>query len=315
MYLGTMMTVAACSAFAAAGMTLVGRRFDTNYIVARTFYAIVRKTLGLQMELEGEEILNTRPAVLMLNHQSMLDIFVVGRITPKQSSIIAKKSLQYTPLGPFMTMSGAIFLDRGNNTHAVRLLESAGELMKRLKISLIMFPEGTRTSSEIPDMLSLKKGGFHLAIQAGIPIIPVVTENYWWLYHKGVFDEGTIKARVLPPIPTIGLTASDIPGLATRVRNQMLEALHEISIVPPGQPERKSEVEISPPGLAPIVEEEVKVSPYVNQERSMSSDRNLEPTSGSSTSIASSFNSSAVISEKGTETEEDEGMILVGRPT
>lgn len=120
---------------------------------------------------------------------------------------------------------------------------------------------------------------------------------------------------VLPPIPTIGLTASDIPGLATRVRNQMLEALHEISIVPPGQPERKSEVEISPPGLAPIVEEEVKVSPYVNQERSMSSDRNLEPTSGSSTSIASSFNSSAVISEKGTETEEDEGMILVGRPT
>lgn len=79
MYLGTMMTVAACSAFAAAGMTLVGRRFDTNYIVARTFYAIVRKTLGLQMELEGEEILNTRPAVLMLNHQSMLDIFVVGR--------------------------------------------------------------------------------------------------------------------------------------------------------------------------------------------------------------------------------------------
>lgn len=108
---------------------------------------------------------------------------------------MAKQSLQYTPLGPFMTMSGAIFVNRGNNARAVRSLSDAGELMKRLKISLMMFPEGTRTSSEVPDMRPLKKGGFHLAIQAGIPIIPVVTENYWRLYHKGVFDEGTIKTR------------------------------------------------------------------------------------------------------------------------
>ena len=74
-----MMTVAACSAFVAAGMTLVGRRFDTNYIVARTFHAIIGKTLDLRVELEGEEILDTRPGILMLNHQSMLDILVVGR--------------------------------------------------------------------------------------------------------------------------------------------------------------------------------------------------------------------------------------------
>lgn len=67
--------------------------------------------------------------------------------------------------------------------------------MKSLKISLWMFPEGTRTSSEVSDMLPLKKGGFHLAIQAGIPIIPIVTENYWRLYRKDVFDEGTIKVR------------------------------------------------------------------------------------------------------------------------
>jgi lysophosphatidate acyltransferase len=78
-YVGTMMTVAACSAFVAAGMCLVGRRFDTNYIVARTFHAIVGKTLGVQVELEGEELLDTRPAVLMLNHQSMLDVLVIGR--------------------------------------------------------------------------------------------------------------------------------------------------------------------------------------------------------------------------------------------
>jgi lysophosphatidate acyltransferase len=78
-YVGTMMSVAACSAFIAAGLNFFGNRFDTNYFVARTFHAIVKKTLGLQVELEGEEILGTRPAVLMLNHQSMLDILIVGR--------------------------------------------------------------------------------------------------------------------------------------------------------------------------------------------------------------------------------------------
>lgn len=117
------------------------------------------------------------------------------RLMPKQTSIMAKKSLQFTPLGPFMTMSGAIFVDRGNNARAVQSLAAAGELMKRLRVSLWMFPEGTRSSSENPEMLPLKKGGFHLAIQAGIPIIPIVTENYWRLYRKGVFDEGSFKVR------------------------------------------------------------------------------------------------------------------------
>jgi len=79
MYVGTMMMVGACSAFVAAGMSLFGRRFDTNYVVARTFHALVWRTLGVQVELEGEAILETRPAVLMLNHQSMLDVLVVGK--------------------------------------------------------------------------------------------------------------------------------------------------------------------------------------------------------------------------------------------
>jgi len=119
-----------------------------------------------------------------------------------------------------------------------------------------------------------------------------------------------LDSTVLPPIPTTGLTASDVPDLATRVRNQMLGALHEISVVSPGQPEEElpeiTSREDSPPTPNP------PDSASLDQEPSM--DRMLEPTSGSSASIASSFGSSAVPSERGGETEEDEGMILVGRP-
>lgn len=56
-----------------------------------------------------------------------------------------------------------------------------------------MFPEGTRHSAQETGMLPFKKGAFHLAIQAGVPIIPVVCQNYWHLYHNGVLDSGKLK--------------------------------------------------------------------------------------------------------------------------
>ena len=67
--------------------------------------------------------------------------------------------------------------------------------MKRQGLSLWMFPEGTRTLQEEPGMKPFKKGGFHLAVQSGIPIIPVVCENYWRLYRKGVFESGVLKIK------------------------------------------------------------------------------------------------------------------------
>jgi lysophosphatidate acyltransferase len=109
---------------------------------------------------------------------------------------MAKKEIQWSPvLGPFMTMSGTVFIDRGNSASAHRSLEAAGEAIKARKTSLFIYPEGTRHSQEVPDLLSFKKGAFHLAVQSGLPIVPIVTENYWRLYHKGVFDEGTIRVR------------------------------------------------------------------------------------------------------------------------
>lgn len=73
------MTVAACSVVVAAGMSVIGRRFDVNYLVARTFYALAGTVLNLDIKVEGEEYLDMQPAVLMANHQTMLDILVVGR--------------------------------------------------------------------------------------------------------------------------------------------------------------------------------------------------------------------------------------------
>jgi 1-acyl-sn-glycerol-3-phosphate acyltransferase len=121
--------------------------------------------------------------------------FSTPRIMPEQSSIMGKKSLQYTPVGPYMTMSGGILVDRGNNARAVRSLQAAGHIMEKFKVSVMMYPEGTRRNAETSGLLPFKKGGFHLAVQSGIPIVPVVTENYWKIYHWGSLNRGTIRVR------------------------------------------------------------------------------------------------------------------------
>lgn len=305
-----------------------------NFIIARTFHALTSRVLGIKIEVEGEEYLETRPAVFMSNHQSMLDILSVAKTMPMRTSMMSKNSLRFTPLGPFMIMSGAVFIDRGNNARAVRSLEAAGELMKAKQISLWMYPEGTRHLSQVPDMLPLKKGGFHLAIQAGIPIVPVVTENYWRLYHKDVFESGVVKVRVLPPVPTVGLTAKDVPDLAAKVRNQMIDALRDISVKVPAE----KTTDVSPsgaeeaqdplpsitmssdgPSLSPTPspgpsDRDGQISPPPETSRAI--DQGLTSArQGSTASIASSSTGVRTASENGTETEEDEGMILVGRPT
>ena len=117
-------------------------------------------------------------------------------IFPLKASIMAKKELQWMPLlGQFLTASGAVFVDRGNNAKAVRSLAAAGEAMRERGTSLWLFPEGTRSMRQYHDMLPFKKGAFHLAVQAGVPIVPVVCENYWRIYRKDVFDEGLLKIK------------------------------------------------------------------------------------------------------------------------
>lgn len=67
--------------------------------------------------------------------------------------------------------------------------------MKKNKTSLWLFPEGTRSMRKHHDLLPFKKGAFHTAVQAGLPVTPVVCENYWRLYHKGHLEGGELKIR------------------------------------------------------------------------------------------------------------------------
>lgn len=79
LYLGALVVASTWGIFVAFGMTLIGRRHDVNYVVARSFYAVASRLLDVRVEVEGEEHLQTRPMVMVGNHQSILDILYLGR--------------------------------------------------------------------------------------------------------------------------------------------------------------------------------------------------------------------------------------------
>lgn len=96
-----------------------------------------------------------------------------------------------------MWLSNAIFINRTNRADAMKTFQKAAKDMKELKMSIFIFAEGTRTNSPDIGMLPFKKGAFHLAVQGGFPIVPMVCENYYSLYASGIkrFEAGELVVK------------------------------------------------------------------------------------------------------------------------
>ena len=161
---------------------------------------MMRYTTGITFTIEdpNDWLNTTRPAVFIGNHQTELDVLMLGCIFPKYCSVTAKKSLKSVPfLGWFMSLSGSVFIDRSNSNDARAAMAGAANEITTEKQSVYMFPEGTRSYSKEPTLLPFKKGAFHLAVQAGVPIVPVVVANYSHvLYMKGWrFRSGSIPVK------------------------------------------------------------------------------------------------------------------------
>ena len=109
-------------------------------------------------------------------------------------------------------------------------MNNAGQLAKKTKTKLLVFPEGTRNGDKNLSMRPFKKGAFHVALDGKMPIIPVVVSEYNFLdWKKMFFRPGRAIIRVLPPIQTSNYTKANIEELIEKTRTQMLETLVEIS--------------------------------------------------------------------------------------
>jgi len=185
------------------------------------------KLAGLEIAVKGKHNLEEiRPAVFCFNHQSAADFFILMKIIRNDITGVAKKELERTPVGPIFTALGAIYVDRANKEKAISALQPAVDALKN-GISVVIAPEGTRSGSRA--LGPFKKGAFHMAMQAGVPIIPVVIKNAYMATQKGssVLKPTHIEVVVLDPIDTSIWKRKDLDKHIEEVRNLYLNELEE----------------------------------------------------------------------------------------
>jgi putative phosphoserine phosphatase / 1-acylglycerol-3-phosphate O-acyltransferase len=181
---------------------------------------------GIDVRVVGEHnAREPRPAVFAFNHQSELDMFVLAKVLRDGFTGITKKELASDPLlGPVLRYMGATFVDRSNTAAAKEALRPVVDTL-RGGLSIVIAPEGTRSIT--PSLGEFKKGAFHIAMQAGVPIIPVVIRNAGELRWRNgtAIRSGTVEVAVLDPIDVSDWSADDLNDRVAAVRQLFLDTL------------------------------------------------------------------------------------------
>lgn len=187
------------------------------------------KLVGVRFTIVGRERVDPNGVyVYTPNHQSLIDAaYVWSKLgtARRRIAFLVKKELTRVPiLGFGILQIGIVPVDRGDSHRAVATAREATERLRGGR-SFVVFAEGTRTRDG--RVLPFKKGAFHMAVDAGVPVVPVSLD--------GAFDAmppGTLRLRRVPvrltihePIPTAGMTSDDVPALADRVRAVVASAV------------------------------------------------------------------------------------------
>lgn len=187
---------------------------------------------GIKLAVKGEEHLNaSRPAVFILNHQSNADFLIAIKLIRREARGVAKQELKNMPIiGQMLAASGTIFLDRTDKDKAIEALKPAVESLKE-GTSVVIFPEGTRSYDYT--LGSFKKGAFHLAMQAGVPLVPIVLKNAHDVMPRGknVFTPTMVEVVVMPPVHTHDWTKKNMDAKITEIRNAFLRELGQAEVI------------------------------------------------------------------------------------
>lgn len=193
------------------------------------------RALSIAVEVEGlENVPQDGAFVYCTNHQSIVDIIVLGSVLPGDYKWAAKRSLLKIPfLGWHLRLAGHVPVDRGSGTRvAAQVIERFTEVLKG-GTPLLVFPEGTRT--ETGALKPFKNGGFYAAARAGVPVVPVALEGTFDLMKRGAPDTGEVnfrKVRVRIGAPlvakTVGKESARIADLRDRTHASVASMLLSI---------------------------------------------------------------------------------------
>lgn len=211
-------------------------RGDLYLRYARIWSGWILASLDIPLTIERKTRLDPDQTYLfMSNHRSVFDIFALFLATDHSLRMVAKRVLFFIPiLGWSLWMCGFIPIDRSHRTKAIESLHEAARRI-RAGISVLVFPEGTRGRGM--GLQPFKKGGFMMALQAGVPVVPVVVLGTEKIMPKGslAVGRGMITVRMGEPISTAGRGPAARDALMAEVRAQMEDLLAE-PVAAPGRP-------------------------------------------------------------------------------
>ncbi len=203
--------------------TLIDRRGHTAHRCARVWAWLIVRTTGVAVEPRGTPPPADESCVFVANHASIYDIPILFTALSHQLRIIAKAALGYVPfIGWHLRLAGHMLVDRENPGASIL---KRMQRMTRHGAALIAFPEGSRSAD---GRVGRFKGGiFLLAIESGLPIVPVTVVNSRAVMPKGRLMVCPARTRVVlhPAIPTRGLTREDARKLADRTREIVTSGL------------------------------------------------------------------------------------------
>ncbi len=199
------------------------RSGEGRHWCARTWCKLISATVGLRVTVEGaENLVLSRPAVYLSNHQSFMDIPVLFAFLPFQFRILAKKSLFRVPfMGWFLWVAGHIAVDRGNRNATPKMMRDAKRILDS-GVPIVLFPEGTRNVNPA-QVKEFKAGGFKMALEMNAPIVPITIYGTFEIMppHSVVIYPRPVHLMIGKPIEPEG----SIPELVEKVSAVMNERL------------------------------------------------------------------------------------------
>ncbi|TDO95865.1 1-acylglycerol-3-phosphate O-acyltransferase [Marinomonas balearica] len=202
------------------------RARDRVYYLGRAF-AYASRLFGFTVtSVVHPKANDVEQAVYVANHQNNYDLFTVAHVVPRNVVTVGKSTLKWIPFfGTLYWASGNFLIKRHDRNKAIARITDIVLKMRQTGLSIWMFPEGTRSRGR--GWLPFKRGAFHAAIQAGVPIIPVVCSDTHGQVKLNRWHNGGVTVKVLEPISTKGLTDHDVAELTARCEALMHQAKEE----------------------------------------------------------------------------------------